>query len=252
MGRLLLEAIHGTPITLSGEQRRSVMHVNNRIIGTHHGSVLQAGTVEGDVHLHPSGDASDTLRNPVLASTEIHPGACRADIVVDADPPRAVAPSGSLYIVTLQARTTRAVILRAARVVISARHRPRRACYTPHILGTMDARKFTADFDADPSMMHPEGPDFPLTISAVDPEQISVRALTNRDEIAWHLEIDWTCLEHKGTTVINNNGHPFETYPHGVITETHCNPIEHTSDCPTRRMPARAKRSPFGPVDTTP
>lgn len=52
---------------------------------------------------------------------QLRPGGTLADLVVDADPPRVMVPSGTVHVITLEARTNRAVVLDAARPVVLAR-----------------------------------------------------------------------------------------------------------------------------------
>ncbi|MFD5323539.1 hypothetical protein [Streptomyces sp. NPDC127092] len=267
VGRQLLEKLHGIPVTLSGEERRRAPSLNqqggpgstsNSVTGGTLGNVIQAGSIAGGVHVHAAvGDDAGNMRNPIVVGVEIHPRAWHADLIVDADPPRPMAPSGSVYVVTLQARTARAVILHRARSVVVSRCQPRRACYQAHILGPLEPRKFSVDLDAGQPKLRPEGVDFPLTISAADPEQLWIEPAVGAEEVGWRLEIDWTCLEHHGTAVVDYGGEPFETYPPEVLfTEggersrlrTGCSLIQHEPDCPALRLPRDVKPSVYGPV----
>ncbi|WP_432252141.1 hypothetical protein [Streptomyces sp. HNM1019] len=267
VGRQVLEKLHGVPVTLSGEERRRVPNVtqqggprssDNSVVGGTHRNLIQAGSIAGGVHVHPTvGDDVGDMEDPIVVGVEIHPRAWHADLIVDADPPRPMAPSGSVYVVTLQARTARAVILHRARSVIVSRRQPRRACYRAHIRGPLEPRKFSVDLDAGQPELRPEGVDFPLTISSVDPEQLWIEPAVGAEEVGWRLEIDWTCLEHHGTAVIDYGGDPFETYPPEVLfTEggrpsrlrTGCSLIQHEPDCPALHLPQDVKPFVYGPV----
>ncbi|NBM18157.1 tetratricopeptide repeat protein [Streptomyces sp. GC420] len=122
-------------------------------------------------------------------------------------------PSGTVHIITLEARTSRAVVLHAARPVVLARRPPRPACLSVRIGAKIEPRRFTTDFDAQPPRLQAQGADFPFSISATDVEQFWFEPIARAHEISWQLELDWTCAGRRGTTVINNNGEPFEVYP---------------------------------------
>lgn len=186
----------------------------NRVSGGRFGNVVMADTVHGDVHFnHSGGDALNDLEDPVIASVRLKPGGTLADLVVDADPPRVMVPSGTVHIITLEARTNRAVVLDAARPVVLSRRPPRPACLLVRIGAKIEPRRFTTDFDAQPPQLQARGADFPFSISATDVEQFWFEPIARTHEISWQLELDWTCAGRRGTTVINNNGEPFEVYP---------------------------------------
>ncbi|WP_150255094.1 tetratricopeptide repeat protein [Nocardiopsis deserti] len=191
-------------------------------------TVVQAGTIHGGVHVNSGGaDDPSALEDPVIVTVHREGGEWLA---VDADPPRRMPVSGMMYIVTLEARTTRAVVLRAARVVVLSRRLPRPA-YSPdrnRIGARPSSRYFEAEltlkdrvplspFDTDSPQLRPIGPDFPFTISATDIEVFLFRASAGLEEVCWQVELDWICAGRQGTVVINDNGYPFETYPSGVF-----------------------------------
>jgi len=265
-GRLLVKLIHGMTVTFVGEQRQAgILYgdisaqavVRNEVSGGRQGNVVQVGNNYGGVHVHPRGDAPDDLRDPLVIDIELRFGLTTVNLVVDADPPRPMAPSGTLYVVTVQARTMRAVILHRARAIVLSRQPPRRACTISSILGIFQPRKFTINFDNDPPLFRPEGDDFPFTVSATDPEQFWFQPTVSSEEVAWRLEIDWSCLDHSGTAVIDNNGQPFETYPYTALyrgrssrSALHwgCDDMApHQPDCPVKRLNGAPWRI-YGPV----
>ncbi|MFE9045555.1 tetratricopeptide repeat protein [Streptomyces sp. NPDC007818] len=186
----------------------------NSISGGELGNVIMAGTVHGGVTINSrGGDTPSDLENPVIASVQLRPGGTLADLVVDADPPRVMVPSGTIHVITLEARTNRAVVLDAARPVVLARRPPRPACLLTRIGAKIEPRRFTTDFDVRVPQMRAQGADFPFSISAADVEQFWFEPIARTHEIAWQLELDWTCAGRRGTTVVDNNGEPFEVYP---------------------------------------
>ncbi|WP_063806810.1 tetratricopeptide repeat protein [Streptomyces regalis] len=222
-------------------------HVRNEICDGYYGDVVMAGSIRGDVHFHQGQrDELSNLQNPVIVRVRRQPGSTLADLVVDADPPRPMAPSGTLYIVTLQARpTTRAVILRAARVVVESRRAPRPACLKPRIGRAMAPRYFKTELDTDPPQLHAQGPDFPFSISATDVEEFHFEAVVRSYEVRWRIELDWECAEYEGTVVIDNNGEPFEAYPVAALysedrapspINSGCGFIGHEPGCPALRF----------------
>src|SRR5262245_51852214 len=119
----------------------------NHISGGHFGNVVMADAVHGDVTFnHGGGDALSALADPVIAPVRLMPGGTLADLVVDAEPPRVMVPSGTVHIITLEARTNRAVVLDAARPVVLTRRLPRPACLLVRVGAKIEPRRFTTDF----------------------------------------------------------------------------------------------------------
>jgi hypothetical protein len=164
-------------------------------------------------HQATGDDDPGDLKDPIIWSVHLEPGGTLADLVVDADPPRVMVPSGTVHIITLEARTTRAVVLRAARPLVLSRRLPRPACLLVRVGAHIEPRRFTTDLDAYPPRLRAQGTDFPFSISSTDVEQFWFEPIADTHEIFWQLEVDWTCAGRDGTTVINNNGRPFEVYP---------------------------------------
>lgn len=208
----------------------------NHISDGRHENVVMAGTVHGGVHVNRGGDHRNDLADPVIASVRLMPGGTLADLVVDADPPRVMVPSGTVHVVTLEARTSRAVVLHAARPVVVSRRPPRPACLLLRIGAKIEPRRFTTDFDARPLRLRAQGADFPFSISATDVEQFWFEPIARTHEISWRLELDWTCAGTHGTTVIDNDGEPFEVYPvaalHDSALRSGC-ALSHEQGCPS-------------------
>lgn len=225
--------------------------VHNEITGGCVGDVVQAGVV-GEVHLHGPQDGYRIGDDPLIATVERkpHPGhLAPMTVTVDDDPPREMMRAGSVYSILVEARTTWAVTLRAMRAVVVARRSPRRACIEPVRIGAiLPPRPFTADFDTDPPRLTALEADFPFTVSATDVEQFDIMPKVSTDEVSWFLEIDWTCQEHSGTTVVSDGGAPFEIYPASVLFGPGCSALNwgcnnlanggHVPGCPTERLVA--------------
>ncbi|MET9261637.1 tetratricopeptide repeat protein [Amycolatopsis sp. NPDC004079] len=215
----------------------------NRITGGQFDKVVMAGAVHGDINVGRSGDSPADLADPLIASVRLQPGGTMADLVLDTDPPQVAVPGGTVHIITVEARTNRAVVLQSARVVVVSRIPPRPACLQVRIGGLLKPRPFTTDFDAPSPRLVAQGPDFPFTVSATDIEQFEIEPITTTHEVAWRLEVDWTCAGRHGTTVIDNQGEPFQTYPvpalfsgrsHSVLNSG-CD-LFHERGCPARLL----------------
>ncbi len=185
----------------------------NRITGGQFDKVVMAGAVHGDINVGRSGDSPADLADPLIASVRLKPGGTLADLVLDTDPPQVAVPGGTVHVITVEARTSRAVVLQSARIAVVSRTPPRPACLVVRVGGHLKPRPFTTDFDAPSPRLVAEGPDFPFTVSATDVEQFEIEPITTTHEVAWRLEVDWTCAGRHGTTVIDNHGEPFHAYP---------------------------------------
>jgi hypothetical protein len=246
--RILLDKIHSTRIIFAGEE---TLTIANTVSGGRYGNIIQVGKAD-EVHVHhPDGDDDPDPRNLIIATVDILPGSCHADVVVDSDPPYAVTPSGSVYVITLEARTKRAIVLQAARPVVTSRRKPRRACIASHITGAMTPRRFTTDLEAERPILHPEGAPFPFTISSTDVEQFWIEPVTRKNEMTWMLEIDWICAGRRGTALLGGSAGSFELYPSATDLSTKCDLSGHEKDCPAlrlRELDPSAPRSTFSSV----
>ncbi|MET7334284.1 cold shock domain-containing protein [Nonomuraea sp. NPDC005650] len=186
--------------------------------------------------------------DPVIATVdrELLTKPTFSELVVDADPPRAMWKN-TMLIITLEARPTRAVVLHGMRPVVLSRQPPRRACFGLTGLysgGIVPPRMFSLDLDSDPAELRADDVDFPFQISATDVEQFRVTTRATEAEVSFHLELDWTCAGRRGMKVIDNNGKPFEIYP---ATSEHpeldwgCGG-RHKRGCPAERLAADSSR----------
>lgn len=269
-GRHLIREIHGVRVAFLGEQphansgSETGSHVtHNWVSGEHRGHIIQAGQISGGVNITTveAEDDPEVLRDPLEIDTYVTMGSHVGTLIVDADPPRAMAVSGTLYVVTIRARTKLPVILDRARIVVLSRHSPRRACLKPWILGKLEPRKFTTNLDEAQPHLSAEGEDFPFTVRDSDPEQFWFEPVAQQKEVAWRLEIDWSSPgKNHGTAVIDRNGIPFETYPlsalyrngrGGTRSPLHwdCNDMGPCKpDCPSRRIPPGVLADVYGRV----
>jgi hypothetical protein len=164
-----------------------------------------------------------------------------AEIVAEGNPPEAVTPSKSIFVVKVEARAPRAVFLDGARAIVLERRPPRRACFIRGIGGVVEIRRCDVDFDSQNPQIRMRGKyDFPLTVSPGDPEEFWVQAVTTRHEITWTIALDWTVNGISGTTLVNHDGPPFSLYPlnvrkgpGGQPLYTACDYTGHEKGCPS-------------------
>jgi len=228
--------------------------VHNHLSGGEQHTVVQAGSVHGGLHLHEhqyqyqyqlTDNGFTGAGSPVIAT--LRRIANSSHVVVDDDPPHAMPPLDQTYIVTLESGQSRATVLHAVRLEVLSRRPARRACLGLPERVALQPRHFTADLDGDPPRVRPEGVDFPFTISATDSEQFRFHPLAHSDEVRWHLELGWTCAGADGTTIIDDDGEPFETYPADLAPAHAAGPgqswgcgFAHAPGCPAVRLAAQS------------
>jgi anti-anti-sigma factor len=224
-----LEEIHGVRIVFTGETITARNSTGSTAIGN---SFFPA---DPGIDFDPR-----TQGDPITTRVRVLPGLSRATIVVEGNPPAAVTPSGSLFVVTVEARAPRAVILHQARVVVLDRRPPRRACLIKGIAGLLKTRRCDVDFDFEEPQLTVQGEhDFPFTVSPDDPEEFWVQAVTATNEITWTIALDWTVNGIPGTTLLNQGRPAFSLYPLDVPTGPNGQPLRracdhggHEEDCP--------------------
>ncbi|MFF5858314.1 helix-turn-helix domain-containing protein [Streptomyces sp. NPDC012751] len=126
--------------------------------------------------------------------------------------------------ISVQGRTSTAVVLEALRVRVVSRGTP--AAGNAYAMdqgcgGELTPRRFTVDLDVDrPTARPKDGADsehtipavhFPYRVSAEDPESLLVDATTQTYDARWYLELDWSCQGRTGTLRIDDHGRPFHT-----------------------------------------
>ncbi|GGU55225.1 tetratricopeptide repeat protein [Lentzea flava] len=194
-----------------------------------------------------AGDSAEALASPIIVTVDVEPSL--STLYVDDDPPRAMARSGDVHVITVEARTTRAVVLLGMRPVVVSRRPPRRACVEVRMGGIITPRPFTADFDSTRPRLTALEQNFPFSVSATDVEQFRFVPQATRDEISWRLELDWLVAGKRGTTVIDDHGKPFEMYPPDVLWEgRHESDLNwgcglfHLPGCPAERLAALSRQ----------
>nr|WP_203691278.1 helix-turn-helix transcriptional regulator [Streptomyces sp. SID12488] len=126
--------------------------------------------------------------------------------------------------ISVQGRTSTAVVLEALRVRVVGRSAPAEG--TAYSMdqgcgGSITPRYFSVDLDKDrPVARSTPGNDvgtpipavrFPYRVSAQDPEVLLVTARTVTCDCRWYLELDWSSQGRTGTVRIDDEGRPFRT-----------------------------------------
>ncbi|MET7479580.1 helix-turn-helix domain-containing protein [Streptomyces sp. NPDC005648] len=176
------------------------------------------------------------------ANSQIWQGGCGHDYVIDkppaqVPPPPVVQDAGAwaatqgavhgrqtMVRISVQGRSSTAVVLEALRVRITGRTSP--APGTAYAMdqgcgGGLTPRGFDVNLDIDRPIAHPvAGNDtgqtipavqFPYRVSATDPEVLLVTATTETYDCSWYLELDWSSQGRTGTVRIDDHGRPFRT-----------------------------------------
>ncbi|MGY1496501.1 helix-turn-helix domain-containing protein [Streptomyces sp. QTS52] len=126
--------------------------------------------------------------------------------------------------ISVQGRTSTAVVLEALRVRVVGRSAPAEG--TVYSMdqgcgGSITPRYFSVDLDKDrPVARSTPGNDegtpipavrFPYRVSAQDPEVLLVTARTVTCDCRWYLELDWSSRGRTGTVRVDDAGRPFRT-----------------------------------------
>lgn len=130
----------------------------------------------------------------------------------------------TLVEVSVQGRTSTAVVLEALRVRVVGRSAPGGGssyAMDNGCGGALTPRYFDVDLDKDRPIARPaDGNDsgvtipamrLPYRVSAEDPEVLLIDARTQSCDCSWYLELDWSSQGRTGTVRIDDHGRPFRT-----------------------------------------
>ncbi|GAA3059847.1 helix-turn-helix domain-containing protein [Streptomyces glomeratus] len=176
------------------------------------------------------------------ADSQIWDGGCGHDYVIGKGPAQVPQPpveqdSGvwaatqqavpgrqTMVQISVQGKSSTAVVLAALRVRIVSRGTP--VTGNAYAMGQgcgsdLPPRNFSVNLDVDRPIAHARpGNDsgkpvpavqFPYRVSAEDPEVLQVTATTEAYDCNWYLELDWSSQGRTGTVRIDDHGHPFRT-----------------------------------------
>jgi hypothetical protein len=126
--------------------------------------------------------------------------------------------------ITVQGRSSTAVVLEALRVRVVGRSAPLEGnnyAMDDGCGGALTPRYFDVDLDKDRPIARPKDGDdtgvtipamrLPYRVSAEDPEVLLVDAKTQTCDCSWYLELDWSSQGRTGTVRIDDHGRPFRT-----------------------------------------
>ncbi|MET9972169.1 transcriptional regulator, partial [Streptomyces sp. NPDC006356] len=130
----------------------------------------------------------------------------------------------TLVKISVQGRTSTAVVLEALRVRVVGRSAPGGGssyAMDNGCGGALTPRYFDVDLDKDRPIARPaDGNDsgvtipamrLPYRVSAEDPEVLLIDARTQGCDCSWYLELDWSSQGRTGTVRIDDHGRPFRT-----------------------------------------
>lgn len=196
----------------------------------------------------PSADTKNDAPVPTgvplawTADSQIWQGGCGHDYVVAKQPAQvppppvqqdagvwaatqgAVPGRQTMVQISVQGKSSTAVVLEALRVRIVSRGAP--VTGNAYAMGQgcgsdLGPREFSVNLDVDRPIVHARpGNDsgrpvpavqFPYRVSAEDPEVLLVTATTEAYDCHWYLELDWSSQGRTGTVRIDDHGRPFRT-----------------------------------------
>ncbi|MFJ9559853.1 helix-turn-helix domain-containing protein [Streptomyces fuscichromogenes] len=176
------------------------------------------------------------------ADSQIWDGGCGHDYVVAKEPAqvppppvqqdagawaatqRAVPGRQTTVQISVQGKSSTAVVLTALRVRVVSRGTP--VTGNAYAMGQgcgsdLPPRNFSVNLDVDRPIAHARpGNDsgepvpavrFPYRVSAEDPEVLQLTATTETYDCKWYLELDWSSQGRTGTVRIDDHGRPFRT-----------------------------------------
>jgi hypothetical protein len=190
----------------------------------------------------PNGSASTALPLTWTANSQVWAYGCGHDYVVgkkpeQVPPPPAAQDAGiwagsqnavhgreTMVEISVQGRSSTAVILEALRVRVVGRSTPLQGNAFAMDNGcgsSITPRSFAVDLDKDRPIARPvPGNDtgtpipavrMPYRVSAQDPEVLLVKAQTQSCDCSWYLELDWSSQGRTGTVRVDDRGRPFRT-----------------------------------------
>ncbi|MFD0036958.1 hypothetical protein ACFVIZ_04845 [Streptomyces anulatus] len=126
--------------------------------------------------------------------------------------------SPAIVTVTLQSEAKEPIIITGAQVNVLSRQVPPIA--VGHCVSAQDVRAFSANLDKEnPTLVRPknedgdEVPGFPYKVSSGDPEVLSLKFVTKRDEVRFSITINWVQAGKKQSTTLDHDGKGYLVTP---------------------------------------
>ncbi|MFC3572944.1 helix-turn-helix domain-containing protein [Streptomyces yaanensis] len=186
----------------------------------------------------PSADAKSDAPAPTgvplawTADSQIWDGGCGHDYVIQKEPAQvppppveqdagvwaatqeAVPGRQTMVQISVQGKSSTAVVLEALRVRIVSRGTPvtgNAYAMGQGCGGDLTPRDFSVNLDVNRPIAHARAVEFPYRVSAEDPEVLLVTATTETYDCKWYLELAWSSQGRTGTVRIDDHGRPFRT-----------------------------------------
>ncbi|MEV6740810.1 helix-turn-helix domain-containing protein [Streptomyces sp. NPDC051104] len=199
---------------------------------------------KGGPSADPKSDAPVPTGVPLAwtADSQIWQGGCGHDYVIEKKPTQVPPPpeqqdagvwaatqgavhgGQTMVQISVQGKSSTAVVLEALRVRIVSRGTPvtgNAYAMDQGCGGDLTPRDFSVNLDVNRPIAHARpGNDsgkplpavqFPYRVSAEDPEVLLVTATTKAYDCNWYLELDWASQGRTGTVRIDDHGRPFRT-----------------------------------------
>ncbi|WP_340377772.1 helix-turn-helix transcriptional regulator [Streptomyces sp. SS7] len=212
--------------------------------GTSHRPSGASGSPEPKGGPPADGDAPAQTGAPLAwtADSQVWDGGCGHDYVIAKEPAqvppppvqqdaevwaatqRAVPGRQTTVQISVQGKSSTAVVLKALRVRVVSRDAP--VAGNAYAMGQgcgsdLPPRNFSVNLDVDRPIAHARpgndsgkpfpAVEFPYRVSADDPEVLQVTATTEACDCSWYLELDWSSQGRTGTVRIDDHGRPFRT-----------------------------------------
>ncbi|MFG2364422.1 helix-turn-helix domain-containing protein [Streptomyces mirabilis] len=146
--------------------------------------------------------------------TQVPPPPVEQDAGVWAATQGAVPGRQTMVQISMQGKSSTAVVLEALRVRIVSRGTPvtgNAYAMGQGCGGDLAPRDFSVNLDINRPIPHARAVQFPYRVSAEDPEVLLVTAATETYDCTWYLELDWSSQGRTGTVRIDDHGRPFRT-----------------------------------------
>ncbi|MEU1163613.1 helix-turn-helix transcriptional regulator [Streptomyces sp. NPDC005921] len=238
-----------SPTTAAGDARRHDPSPTGPTPSPTSSTSSPTPSPDGTKTSSPSGRSTTTAPAPTgvpltwTADSQIWEGGCGHDYVIDKQPAQVPPPpvpqdagswaatqnavhgGNTIVEISVQGRSTTAVVLEDLRVRVVGRSAPAPGIAystTDGCGGGLTPRYFDVNLDKDRPIARPvagEGPDgntvstmhLPYRVSSTDPEVLRVKANTVGCDCRWYLELDWSSQGRSGTVRVDDHGQPFRT-----------------------------------------
>lgn len=207
------------------------------------GTASHTPPAQGAPAVQDKAPASGGVPLSLTVDSQVWQGGCGENYVIDKTPAQvpppptpqdaaawaatqgAVQGRQSMVQISVQGKSSTAVVLNALRVRVVSRGTPvpgRAYSMDQGCGGGLTPSSFTVNLDVDRPIAHPvpgtndggkppPAVPFPFRVSAQDPQVLLVTATTEAYDAGWYLELDWSSQGRTGTVRIDDHGRPFRT-----------------------------------------